>query len=79
MKKAGFQYVLRYLHGEEATLMTLLDYREDANPEKIGYKFYMKHLVTGDIYLGNTWDIQAGWQAALNRHLTNLRQSLKIK
>ena len=26
MKKAGFHYVLRYLHGEEATLMTLLDY-----------------------------------------------------
>jgi len=80
MKKAGFHYVLRYLHGEEATLMTLLDYRETAtNPEKMGYKFYMKHLVTGDIYLGNTWDIQTNWQAALNKHLTNLRQTLKVE
>ncbi len=80
MKKAGFHYVLRYLHTEESTLKILLDYTGPAtNPSKPGYKFYIKHLITGDIYLGNTWDSQASWQAALKMHLNNMKKSLKVK
>ena len=80
MKKAGFQYVLRYLHAEESTLKLLLDYTRQADsPSKLVYKFYIKHLITGDIYLGNTWDSQTSWQEALNVHLTNMKKSLKVE
>ena len=80
MKKAGFHYVLRFLHGEESTLLTLLDYEDDANePTKIGYKFYAKHLISGDIYLGNIWDNRSSWQSALNTHLRNLKKNLKVE
>ena len=80
MKKAGFQYVLRFLHGEESTLKTLLDYSEEAvNPTATTYKFYFKHLVTGDVYLGESWDGQADWQSALNVHLSNMKKRLKVE
>jgi hypothetical protein len=80
MRKAGFQYVLRYLHGEESTLQTLLDYREPASTAtKAMYKFYVKHLISGDIYLGDTWDSRSTWQSAINIHLSNMKRSLKVK
>lgn len=80
MKKAGFQYVLRFLNAEESTLKMLLDYIEPAaSPTKLVYKFYIRHLISGDIYLGNTWDSQTSWQAALKVHLTNMKKFLKVE
>ncbi|GJM30032.1 MAG: hypothetical protein DHS20C17_26670 [Cyclobacteriaceae bacterium] len=80
MQKAGFHYVLRYLHAEEQTLRTLLDYQGPADqPTQIAYKYYFKHLITGDIYLGDTWDSRPDWQQALMLHLTKLRRSLKVE
>jgi len=80
MKKAGFQYVLRYLHAEESTLKTLLDYTDqETSSSTVGYKYYIKHLITGDIYLGDTWDSRIRWQAALSVHLKNLKRSLKVE
>ena len=80
MKKAGFQYVLRYLHGEEATMKTLLDYQvETENAERIGYKYYVKHLITGDIFLGDRWDSRNTWQEALSNHLTDMKRTLKVE
>jgi hypothetical protein len=80
MMKAGFQYVLRYLHGEERSLRTLLNYPSvDDHPDQTVYKYYIKHLITGDIYLGDAWDSQPEWQQALMIHLTKLRRSLKVE
>lgn len=80
MMKAGFQFVLRYLYGEERTLRTLLDYGSvDDRPDQMAYKYYIKHLITGDIYLGDAWDSQSEWQQALMIHLTKLRRSLKVE
>ena len=80
MKKAGFQYVLRYLHGEESTLLTLLDYQDQSeDPLKLSYKFYIKHLISGDIYLGESWDSRSSWQSALSIHLSNMRRELKVE
>jgi hypothetical protein len=80
MRKAGFQYVLRYLHAEESTLLTLLDYEfESPTPGRFAYKFYCKHLVTGDIYLGDSWDAQPTWQESLNLHLKGMKRSLKVE
>jgi hypothetical protein len=80
MKKAGFQYVLRYLHAEESTLLTLLDYNDESNePTRKSYKFYVKHLISGDIYLGDGWDSRTNWQSALTSHISNMRRSLKVE
>ncbi len=80
MKKAGFHYVLRFLSAEESTVKMLLDYTyQMSSPSKPVYKFYMKHLITGDIYLGNAWDGQVSWQEALNVHLTDMKKALKVK
>ncbi len=80
MKKAGFHYVLRYLHGEETTLLTLLDYQEVGEPGPgFRFKYYFKHLITGDIYLGDNWDGRASWQEALQVHLQQMKRSLKVE
>lgn len=41
------------------------------------YKFYIKHLEYGNIYLGNKWDADQAWTQALINHLTLMRQDLK--
>ncbi len=80
MKKAGFQYVLRYLYAEESTLLTLLDYEfHSETPNTFGYKFYFKHLITGDIYLGDNWDSRPTWQESLNVHLQSMKRALKVE
>jgi len=41
------------------------------------YKFYIKHLEYGNIFLGNKWDADTSWQTALANHLQLMRQDLK--
>jgi hypothetical protein len=41
------------------------------------YKFYIKHLEYGNIFLGNKWDTDQSWQIALANHLQLMRLDLK--
>jgi hypothetical protein len=41
------------------------------------YKFYIKHLEYGNIFLGNKWDADQTWQVALANHLQLMRLELK--
>lgn len=41
------------------------------------YKFYIKHLEYGNLFLGNKWDADTSWKAALVNHLHLMRQDLK--
>ncbi len=41
------------------------------------YKFYIKHLEYGNLFLGNKWDADTSWQTALISHLQLMRQDLK--
>ncbi|NJN29015.1 MAG: hypothetical protein HC819_25220 [Cyclobacteriaceae bacterium] len=41
------------------------------------YKFYIKHLEYGNLFLGNKWDADRTWQAALTNHLQLMRMDLK--
>lgn len=34
------------------------------------YKYYIKHINSGDIYLGEQWDGDDNWQDALNNHIS---------
>ncbi len=45
--------------------------------EETIYKFYIKHLEYGNLFLGNKWDADTSWQAALVSHLQLMRQDLK--
>jgi hypothetical protein len=42
------------------------------------YKFYVKHLEYGNIFLGKGWDADITWQDALKNHLQAMRESLKF-
>ena len=37
------------------------------------YKYYMRHLLTGDIYLGEQWDADTQWQESLRNFVYNYR------
>ncbi|MCE7862119.1 MAG: hypothetical protein DYG99_01110 [Bacteroidetes bacterium CHB5] len=40
------------------------------------YKFYVKQLEFGNLFLGNVWDADTDWQQALINHLYHMRQQL---
>jgi hypothetical protein len=43
------------------------------------YKFYVKHLVTGDVYLGTKWDADETADDALKNYIQNFKDELKIR
>jgi len=43
------------------------------------YKYYIKHIYTGDVYLGDQWDGDPQWTVALENHFLNLKAALKVK
>jgi hypothetical protein len=42
------------------------------------YKFYIKHIEYGNIFLGKGWDADLTWQDALRNHLLGMREALKF-
>lgn len=43
------------------------------------YKYYVKHINSGDIYLGEQWDGDDNWQDAFSSHITALLRKLEKK
>ncbi len=43
------------------------------------YKFYFRHLVNGNIYLGPKWDADENWQDALRNHITGFKSEVKLR
>jgi len=41
------------------------------------YKYYIKHIYSGDVYLGTGWDADETWQEALQNHMDNLLKALE--
>ena len=46
--------------------------------ETIVYKFYFKHIDSGNVFLGTKWDADTSWQQALKNHLMAFKSELKI-
>jgi len=42
------------------------------------YKFYVKHIEYGNIFLGKGWDADINWQDALKNHLQAMKEALKF-
>ncbi|ELR69797.1 NTPase [Fulvivirga imtechensis AK7] len=43
------------------------------------YKFYIKHIYSGNVFLGKKWDAAPTWQQALTNYIDNLRNELVRK
>jgi hypothetical protein len=42
------------------------------------YKYYIKHIYTGDVYLGTPWDADELWEDALANYINNMKKDLNI-
>lgn len=42
------------------------------------YKYYIKHIYSGDTYVGTHWDAAVNWEVALHYHIAHLRQEMNI-
>lgn len=40
------------------------------------YKYYVKHIATGDVYLGAEWDADTSWDQALLNYIESLKESV---
>lgn len=82
--KGGNQYVLLYLHTSPANIRRFLNYgankdiplelQADLSDDRSVYKFYIRHIYTGDVYTGTHWDAASSWQEALRNHIQYLRK-----
>lgn len=43
------------------------------------YKYYIKHINSGDVYLGEQWDGDDNWEVAFNNHITTIIRKLEKK
>lgn len=89
--KHGYPYVLLYLHTAQDNVRRFLNYAPDKeaplelqsgpDPGVPVYKFYIRHIPTGDVYTGSSWDAATDWQIALSGFLQGLRkdQSANLK
>ena len=49
----------------------------DAGSHQPVYKYYIKHIFSGEIYLGDTWDAEDNWQKALRNHMDGIKAKIK--
>lgn len=42
------------------------------------YKFYIKHIISGNVFLGTKWDADTSWPQALQNYLDNMKAELKF-
>lgn len=88
LRQNGYQFILLKLHTTQAHIRDMLAYDEhpegeakvnaSAFDQKPVYKYYVKHIYTGDVYLGDTWDAEQTWKQALQNYIANMRKSLSI-
>jgi hypothetical protein len=43
------------------------------------YKFYIRHIDSGNVFLGNKWDADTTWQQALNNFIKGMKQEFKLQ
>jgi len=91
----GFQFVLMRINSSGRNVRKLLGYEisDDINElitirndseksiaiDGMVYKYYVKHINSGDIYLGEQWDGDDNWQDAFDNHIAALVKKLEKK
>ncbi len=71
MDEEQVSYVSTVYQAEEEITRTL-------PADQTVHKYYVKHVITGDAYLGTEWDADLTWQSSLTNFMTNLRKELKL-
>ena len=85
----GFQFVLMRVSSSTENVRMLLGYKSDEKPgqvpglqdsgDRMVHKYYVKHINSGDIYLGEQWDANGNWQGALYNHVSAIVEKLSKK
>src|SRR5690606_32355906 len=70
MKKAETAYVSVVLRDGQQQLKTI---RADVPV----FKFYFKHIDSGNVFLGTKWDADTEWQEALLNHILAMKAELR--
>ena len=81
LRQQGYQFILLNLHTQPANIRKMLGYQDQSNDpssSKLVYKYYVKHIYTGDVYLGDTWDADPNWRTALINHLRSMKQDMTM-
>lgn len=89
LRQNGYQYILLKLHTSKDHIQDMLGYKaQPDNTQKVGsetesskvsvFKYYVKHIYTGDVYLGNVWDADEDWSEALSNYIRNMKEGLNI-
>jgi hypothetical protein len=86
IRQDGYPFVLMRLQSTKENLKTMLGYEEPSSETAKSaeeastpvYKYYVKHIYTGDIYLGNVWDAAPRWDDALYNHIQHLRDDFNL-
>ena len=91
LRQEGFQFILLHLHTQEDNIREMLGYTDEPTDKKASssspkappssrsvYKFYVKHIYTGDVYVGDTWDASPSWRSALTNYLRYMREDMNI-
>lgn len=89
LRQNGYQYILLKLHTTKDHIQSMLGYNAQPDSRQEGvqgadtskgaiYKYYVKHIYTGDIYLGNTWDADEDWKTALSNYIQNMKEGLNV-
>lgn len=47
--------------------------------ETVVYKFYFRHIESGNVFLGTKWDADTSWLDALKNHIKGFKAELKIQ
>ncbi len=85
VRQQGYQYILLRLHTTPEHLHDMLGYKASSeapaqrasSPAPV-YKYYIKHIYTGDVYLGDVWDADTHWEKALANYIQNMKAGLNI-
>ena len=80
LRNNKYEFVLYYLNTSENVIRELLNYPiEKTNKSNAPVvKYYVKHIFSGEIYLGK-WDASTSWQQALRNHLEGIKARAEKK
>ncbi len=80
LRNDKYEFVLYYLNTSENIIHKLLNYPQEKTTKSNAptVKFYVKHIFSGEIYLGK-WDASTSWQQALRNHLEGIKARVEKK
>ena len=80
LRNEKYEFVLYHLNTSENVIHELLNYPKEKNSKSNApiVKFYVKHIFSGEIYLGK-WDASTSWQQALRNHLEGIKARVEKK